>query len=312
MSGAREVARLPASPTAGASEHPTGNSCPASDMLDDSGRSQLGGVVGTEKRRGRLKPDAARELCCDLKDALTSFGNGRAGVAELLHQIERTAKYVQGKPHATLWDAEEAMTWLVCRYAPGRIEDTGRHGVGFLDLYAKVREARNDVAHTGTEAALAGERSSAMTTVLMEALSVAAERDDGQTMCDAMVSNPICAHNWQTLADLRRTMLVNNYSALPISDGQRGDRAWLCVEDEELARYLRDGGRGRRTRTLGDERLKECESGMGFLEAVAVGEDEQVKSVLSASKLPVLVTRPAANNEKKREIVGIVTAFDLL
>ena len=123
---------------------------------------------------------------------------------------------------------------------------------------------------------------------------------------------PTCAHNWQTLADLRRTMLVNNYSALPISDGQCGDRVWLCVEDEKLARYLRNGGRGRRTRTLGDERLKECEAGMDFLEAVAVAEDSQVKSVLSTSKLPVLATRPVAKNEKKREIVGIVTAFDLL
>ena len=268
--------------------------------------------MGTKTRRGRLDPDAASELCCDLKNALTCFANGRAGVAELLHQIERTAKYVQGKPHASLWDAEDAMTRFVCRYAPGRIEDTGRHGVGFLDLYAKVREARNDMAHTGTEAALAGARSSTMATVLMEALAVAAERDDGQTMCDVMVSNPTCAHNWQTLADLRRTMLVNNYSALPISDGQCGDRVWLCVEDEKLARYLRNGGRGRRTRTLGDERLKECEAGMDFLEAVAVAEDSQVKSVLSTSKLPVLATRPVAKNEKKREIVGIVTAFDLL
>lgn len=268
--------------------------------------------MGTKTRRGRLDPDAASELCCDLKNALTSFANGRAGVAELLHQIERTAKYVQGKPHASLWDAEDAMTRFVCRYAPGRIEDTGRHGVGFLDLYAKVRDARNDMAHTGTEAALAGARSSTMATVLMEALAVAAERDDGQTMCDVMVSNPTCAHNWQTLADLRRTMLVNDYSILPISDGQCGDRTWACVEDEKLAKHLRDGGRGRRTRTLGYERSEECGAGMEILEAVAVGEGTTVESVLGKSRLPVVVTRPVAKNAKKRDLVGIVTAFDLL
>ena len=204
------------------------------------------------------------------------------------------------------------MIRFVCRYAPGRIEDTGRHGVGFLDLYTSVREARNDIAHTGTEAALAGARSSAMATVLMEALAAAAQGDHGQTMCEVMVSNPMCAHDWQTLADLRRTMLVNDYSVLPISDGQIGNQAWECVEDEKLAKRLRGGGRSRQPRTLGDERSEEGGAGMEILEAVTVKEDMPVRSVLGKSRLPVVVTRLAAKDEKKRELVGIVTAFDLL
>ena len=282
-------------------------------MLDDSGTSQSeGDGVGNKNRQGRLEPDAASELCRDLKNALTGFANGRGGLAELLHQIERVAKCVQGNADASLGESEDAITRFVCRYAPGRIEDTGRHGVGFLDLYARMRKARNDIAHTGTEAALAGARSSAMATVLMEALAVAAQGDDGQTMCDVMVSNPTCARDWQTLADLRRTMLVNDYSILPISDGQCGNRTWACVEDEKLAKHLRDGGRGRRTRTLGYERSEECGAGMEILEAVAVGEGTTVESVLGKSRLPVVVTRPVAKNAKKRDLVGIVTAFDLL
>ena len=48
------------------------------------------------------------------------------------------------------------MTLFVCRYAPGRIEDAGMRGVGFVELYAGMKDARNDIVHTGTEAALAG------------------------------------------------------------------------------------------------------------------------------------------------------------
>ena len=54
---------------------------------------------------------------------------------------------------------------------------------------------------------------------------------------EIMVANPTCAEKWQTLADIRRTMLVNDFSVLPLPDSEGGDK-WQVVRAEELAAYL--------------------------------------------------------------------------
>ena len=253
---------------------------------------------------------AARELRGDLKGALTRFANGRGSVEALLHQIERIAKYVSANPNIALGRAKKAMTQLVCRYAPIRLEDSGLPGVGWDDLYCGVVNGRNDIAHTGTEAALAGTRTAALATVLLTALAEAAKGKGMSTMKNVMVSNPICAHRWQTLSDLRRTMLVNDYSALPLSEWSEGKTTWDCVRAEELAAYLarESGAPGR---TLAEAQSGECCSKMDFYPAATVRENTSVDSVLGrgALQLPVVVTKCVRD---RYEIIGIVTAFDLL
>ena len=137
---------------------------------DDAGE----GCEGTEKEvtgRRRISADAARALRGDLKGALTGFANGRGSVEALLHEIERIAKYVSGCPNIALGPAKEAMTGLVGSHAPARLADTGLPGVEWEDLYGGVVQGRNDIAHTGTEAALTGTRVAALGTVLLAALA---------------------------------------------------------------------------------------------------------------------------------------------
>ena len=81
---------------------------------------------------------------------------------------------------------------------------------------------------------------------------------------------------------------------------------------EELAAYLRGGARDRPGRTLADVRSAERGKTMDIPNAVAIHEDTSIERVLGKLKLPVVVTRPVGRNTEKREIVGIVTAFDLL
>ena len=261
-------------------------------------------------RRVALSVQAARELRGDLKGALTGFANGRGSVEALLHQIERIAKYVSANPDIALGQAKNAMTQLVCRYAPVRLEDSGLPGVRWDDLYRGVVNGRNDIAHTGTEAALAGTRTAALATVLLAALAEAAKGKGMSTMKDVMVSNPICAHGWQTLSDLRRTMLVNDYSALPLSEWRGDKTTWACVRAEELAAYLAQE-RGARGRTLAEAQSGHCCSEMDFYPAATVRETTSVDNVLGqgALGLPVVVTKCVG---ERHEIIGIVTAFDLL
>ena len=261
--------------------------------------------------RRAISADAARALRGDLKGALTGFANGRGSVEALLHEVERIAKYVTGNPQIALGWATEAMTSLVMSHVPARLVDTGLPGVEWDDLYERVVSGRNDIAHTGTEAALTGTRVAALATVLLGALLELAKENEMTTMKDVMVSNPMCAHDWQTLADLRRTMLVNDYSALPLRDGGTDEEKWGCVRAEELAAFLtRENGPARGC-TLADALSGEWGSRLQVYPADAVKEDEPLGRLLDGAepRLPVVVTR---NVGTRREMVGIVTAFDLL
>ena len=175
-----------------------------------------------------LDPDAACELRRDLKGALTAFASGRGSVESLLHQIERIARYVTGKPDVALGRARKRMKRLVRCFAPALIDNTGLPGVRWDDLYSAVVEGRNDLAHTGTEAALVGVRVATLATVLLAALAQVAKDKGAGEVKDIMVSNPVFAHGWQTLADLRRTMLVNDFSVLPLSE-DRPKRGAMAV-----------------------------------------------------------------------------------
>ena len=259
-----------------------------------------------------LTPVCARMLRRDLKAALTVYANGQGRIEGLLHEIERVAKYVTGNPDVSLGGAERRMHRFVKRHASARLEDTGLPGVGWRDLYRGVQDARNDIAHTGTEAALAGVRTATMATVMMEALGKVAMKNKTRSMKDVMVSNPVCAQGWQTLADVRRTMLVNDYSVLPLSNGGCGVK-WSSVRAEDLTRYLTDGSGCGRRETLGDA-IKSRSASCLVHPLRAFREKTPVEVIWSdsSSELPVVVTRSLGAGSEKSEIVGIITAFDLL
>ena len=268
--------------------------------------SQEMGLAGVSE----LDASAARELRRDLKDALTAFASGRGSVESLLHQIERIARYVTGKPSVDLKKAGGRMKRLVRRFVPGRINDTGLPGIGWEDLYSAAVKGRNDLAHTGTAGALVGTRVATMATVLLAALAEVAKEKGVGKVKDIMVSNPVFAHCWQTLADLRRTMLVNDFSVLPLNNDDAKDRKWRCVRAEELADFLAQGG-NRDGCTLADALSGESCTRMRVYCARIVCEDEEQGKLLGrdALNLPVVVGRTV---EGRCEIVGIVTAFDLL
>ena len=260
---------------------------------------------------GQLSPDAARGLRSDLKAALTRFASGRASIEPLLHEVERVAKYVSGDHKKPLGKARKAMTTLVKQFAVWAVGETGLPGMSWGRLYQEVLEARNDIAHTGTEAVLAGTRTAALATVLMEALVRVAEEGAVNRVRDVMVGDPVCAHRWQTVADVRRTMLVHDYSELPLS-GAGSDRWWKTVTARNLAAYLATDRTAKLGLTL-DEALEESDPPLQLCEARTVAETAPVREVWDEagdeSGLVLIVTRKGSNGPI---VVGIVTPFDLL
>ena len=55
-------------------------------------------------------------------------------------------------------------------------------------------------------------------------LDAGRKEEQAMQISEIMVANPTCAEKWQTLADIRRTMLVNDFSVLPLRDGEGGDK----------------------------------------------------------------------------------------
>lgn len=263
--------------------------------------------------RGRMTANAARILRGALKNALTEVASGRAGVASLLHEIERIARYVSGHHRTTLGKAAKDMRTLVGLYACFALQDAGLGGMGWSRLYDVVKEARNDIAHTGTEAVLAEAHTKALAAVLLEALLGVAVEDE-MRFAEVMVADPVCAHGWQTIADVRRTLLVTDFSELPLA-GRGEDGKWLTLTAHGLADYLgpdEDERRERMGRTV-DEALGEACRPLRLHPAPTVAEDTPVHDVLTgndgSSNLPLMVTKQAAGGPV---LVGIVTAFDLL
>ena len=259
-----------------------------------------------------LTAECARALKRDLRAALTAFASGQGGIQAVLNEIERVAQYVAGKHNVQLGSAEKRMRRFVETHARGRLTDTGLPGVKWKDLYDTVRHARNDLAHTGAEAALAGTRTAALAAVLMEALTQAATQNATRRMRDVMVSNPTCAQTWQTLADVRRTMLVNDFSVLPLSGGHCDGR-WTSVRAEDLAGYLAAGDGSSRSEILADA-IASCGADSLLSHLPTFDLETPVETIWSKSgpELPIVVTTTLGEESNEAEIAGIVTAFDLL
>lgn len=246
--------------------------------------------------RRRLETDAAVGLRQALRAAVTSFAAGETGLASVHNQIERIAKYLT-HPYASLGEAKCCVVSLVACRAPHMVEETGLPGWSFPDLYESVKDVRDDLAHTGTEAALAGTRTVALACVLMEALMSPSK---STTVGQIMVPNPVCAHGWQTLADVRRTMLMHDYSTLPLkTDAGDDGKKWRILHAKELGEYLLED-RKRIKETLNDSKVRKRR-------AQTVCPNTRTQNV--ACNVPLLVT---ANGGEDGDLQGIITAFDLL
>ncbi len=259
-------------------------------------------------RRLEISRSTARALRGDLKAALGACAAGRGSADAVRSQIERLTRYASGDARATLTGARRKTQAMLRRHAPHAFRETGMPGVGWPALYDRVRDA--PAAHEGVASA---DSTTTMATVLMEVLGKMAAkatkahgRSNGKVK-DCMVSSPVCAQDWQTLADIRRTMLVNDYSALPLGNGDAGG-AWRTVRAEDLARFLRR--RDAWSMALGD--AINAADALALHEAPKVGEETPIDALFEDggdSRLPAVVTRATG---EKDELIGIVTAFDLL
>jgi CBS domain-containing protein len=143
-----------------------------------------------------------------------------------------------------------------------------------------------------------------MALILEDALMSGAKQ-----VSDFMVSSPIEAKPFEPVGSVRRTMLMNAFSYLPVKmpDG------WMLLSDVAVARFLRgadsNSTRKKRLGTSVEMAVKD-----GGLKLVSPGKlcaatDDVGQLLDDLDERPMLVFHKA---EAGGDLVGLVTSFDLL
>lgn len=128
-----------------------------------------------------------------------------------------------------------------------------------------------------------------------------------RTAGDFMVRSPTVALPWQPLSMIRQVMLSNSYSYLPVRLNPSED--WRLVSDVALARFLRCAkGSDERNFRMSMKLKDAVEASQVALDKPAcVAVTTPIDQFLgSLGALPLLVL------DEREELIGIVTAFDLL
>ena len=227
----------------------------------------------------------------------------RAGLSDLenAHQlvvaIESLGKALHGRSDAALHKVECCLIAFSAQWAPdGETEDPTSSPLPAM--LERVRRQRNDYAHEGTAARRLARQAADVALQLERALLNAETEGRPMRMRDVMITPVICAEEWQTLAHVRRVMLLHEFTILPYRQQGKG---WTFVDATGVVRALFTGDTGARDMTV--MAAVECER-LKVTCARLRGVDDKVEH--SAPETTLVVT------DACQAAVGLVTPFDLL
>jgi hypothetical protein len=113
----------------------------------------------------------------------------------------------------------------------------------FGDLFGVVKWIRNTGMHAGAWARHATANAVELALILEDAIGKKIMRNNQDNACKStwsvecfMVRDPVRAAMWQTIADIRKTMLRHSFSYLPIFISEH--KSWEFVSDHALAKWM--------------------------------------------------------------------------
>jgi CBS domain-containing protein len=224
---------------------------------------------------------------------------------QVVFVIERIGIYVTGRIESmgkyAESIAERANRSPLAEQIPAQLPDW--HAT-FTTLYGLVQHARNDALHEGAFARHLTNHAVELALVLEDALMA-----DAVNALHFMVKDPVCARWWQPISSVRRSMLENSFSFLPVFSKVAGDTGWKLLSDFSLARYLRESkSNNERNERLAKQLGRLVEAGdIQLAKASVCGPEEPISKVLEVSGgQPVLVVG------LDDDLRGIITPFDVL
>jgi CBS domain-containing protein len=223
--------------------------------------------------------------------------------SEAFHESASVLEYIgqvmKGKIETGLAKYEEQIVELAVTVSG--VEEDAVHR-----QFHVVREARNDAVHDGAYIRHLSSRLVDLLLLLEEAVM-----DKLQRVKDVMVRNPVVAEPWHLVSHVRREILANSFSTIPILLDKPTPGNWVFLTDSGIMQFLRESTLDlprikRLSMTIGDA----IEKGMCTESAIPCEPDKLVDDLVPRMKhLPTLVTE---KHGKETRLVGIISAFDLL
>lgn len=254
-----------------------------------------------------MKPEAKMHFRDELRAARAAAYRDAEAFDQVLFAIERLGSFI-ARRNGTLHDfaaqlKEKAIHSPLAEDIPKQLPDWH---APFSALYALLIIARNEALHQGAVARHLTTHAVELCIILEDALmtGVSCARD-------FMVTNPICAHVWEPISSVRRTMLINAFSYLPVAIGTERNPDWRLVSDLAIAKYLRNAkNNGQRQKLLvADLGKASNENPMILIPAETCNPDDKIVSVLSKlTGAPILVVDKTC----RQNLRGLIMPFDVL
>ena len=263
-------------------------------------------ICGTEADFAySMTPEAARDFRLQLQQARENALKDAEAWDGIIHVVERLGSFLLGRVESL--GIYQTKVEDVAEFSPLATDVPAQWRsvhTPFHLLYSSVKDARNDALHIGASARHLTTHAIELGLILEDALRNYEMNNKNKYISDYMVRDPVCAHLWQPVSFVRQRMLTNSFSYLPV---QAATGHWCLVSDLQVAKYLQGHPNRERMRRLATSLEKATE--IALLEAKPLLDSMEINSALKDfDGKPILVFR---DNEKK-ELVGILTAFDLL
>ena len=237
----------------------------------------------------------------ELRNARSTALADSEGWQTLISVFERLAKFVTRCQRTTIgtFDAAQVFFQIIGGHQEGDIPPDGHVKL----LLQQVVVGRNSEFHGGAAARRFARHCVEFSFLLEEGLKNAMNKNLGLIMSSPVIS----VETWQMLTDVRRLMLENSFTWIPV----RKDGVWLVISDHALVCYLERNSEALKTETV-SAALSE-EQGLAaplhkiFYEQMEIRNEKLLGSLASG---PVLVA--STKDRSPNRIVGVVTAFDLL
>jgi CBS domain-containing protein len=214
--------------------------------------------------------------------------------------LEHIGQVVGGKLGIGLKDHEAVLIGLVKEADAANEEPTRR-------LFKVVREARNKAVHDGSYARHLNSRLVDLLLMLEETIMTNMDRVE-----DLMVRNPVSAESWHPVSQVRRLMLGNSFTWIPIFHAKESHGRWMLIRDAALMRWIRKETVKKKQRERLAIPIGEAISkhGLELKGAICCPPDTPIAEILQRmNDDPTLVTDKILGEER---LLGIITAFDLL
>jgi CBS domain-containing protein len=173
-----------------------------------------------------------------------------------------------------------------------------------------IRTSRNSAVHDGAWARHVSVKLIEFLVILEDGIQVRMKKERNNNMLkveDIMVRSPVVAETWQMVAHVRREMLTNSFSNLPIF--WNGD--WHVITDTELMQFLRSAVNHEEYKKRLNSPIESVlgENKISIAKAETCFDQQSLDDPVRIKSQPVLLV---CQPEDKKRLVGILSAFDLL